>query len=174
MGTAEAPLPPGPGHLRVRVTGRARARSSVQPADDVVVLDAVDLAGLARGVHPDSSPRCSPVFPSWRGGDAYRGVSVRGHVQLIVPVDRSRRAPPLTRGTRSRRRGSLPPLDGPPGRASGGHPLRWRRPHRPRGRSSMVEPQSSKLATRVRFPSPAPRRSRRSVRYRPRRRTAGP
>ena len=26
----------------------------------------------------------------------------------------------------------------------------------PRGRSSMVEPQSSKLATRVRFPSPAP------------------
>jgi hypothetical protein len=43
-----------------------------------------------------------------------------------------------------------------------------------RGRSSMVEPQSSKLATRVRFPSPAPRRSRRSVRYRPRRRTAGP
>ena len=32
-----------------------------------------------------------------------------------------------------------------------------------RGRSSMVEPQSSKLATRVRFPSPAPRRFSRSV-----------
>jgi hypothetical protein len=31
-----------------------------------------------------------------------------------------------------------------------------RRPSPPRGRSSMVEPQSSKLATRVRFPSPAP------------------
>src|SRR5690606_18320352 len=42
--------------------------------------------------------------------------------------------------------GALPPPGRPPERLS----------RDPRGRSSMVEPQSSKLATRVRFPSPAP------------------
>lgn len=47
------------------------------------------------------------------------------------------------------------------GRPSGGGPVQAPAPraiNRTRGRSSMVEPQSSKLATRVRFPSPAPRR----------------
>ena len=40
-------------------------------------------------------------------------------------------------------------------------------PYGTRGRSSMVEPQSSKLATRVRFPSPAPRAWCRSARRGP-------
>jgi hypothetical protein len=44
----------------------------------------------------------------------------------------------------------------------------WRRPPlwwRHRGRSSMVEPQPSKLVVRVRFPSPASRRCRTTLRF---------
>ena len=47
--------------------------------------------------------------------------------------------------------------------------LTWRgiwSPRRTRGRSSMAEPQPSKLVMRVRFPSPAPTRKPRSTRVR--------
>ena len=68
------------------------------------------------------------------------------------PRVRQRRRP---RGARTRRAEEAPRGAGGPRECR----LDCRRPRRSggtRGRSSMVEPQSSKLATRVRFPSPAP------------------
>src|SRR5262245_64436473 len=47
-------------------------------------------------------------------------------------------------------------LDGPNRYAVRAHPVPVHTFHRARGRSSMAEPQPSKLVMRVRFPSPAP------------------
>ena len=51
--------------------------------------------------------------------------------------------------------------------AVGGHPVLGIPPAGTRGRSSMAEPQPSKLVMRVRFPSPAPTTKPRSEGVRP-------
>ena len=81
-------------------------------------------------------------------GDLFR--SVLGAGQDLPPLRLSRAFAASRRGCSRLAGGSLPGRD--PVR------YRWRILTRgpPRGRSSMAEPQPSKLVMRVRFPSPAP------------------
>ena len=102
------------------------------------------MPGFEPGASCSQSRRANQAAPHPAGPNG----SLPSRVRRAACTQRPRRPLRKQRHVRPRRGGT--------GTLAGAHPVGGSRPAWARGRSSMAEPQPSKLVMRVRFPSPAP------------------
>ena len=102
-----------------------------------VAPDLVGMAGFEPAASCSQSRRANQAAPHPVAHEAYRLRAGLRRAQSVGACTPGQPTPPVPRRHRGTR-----------------YATAWR-PSRPRGRSSMAEPQPSKLVMRVRFPSPA-------------------